>query len=710
MYIIAILSKIILKMLTKNFAKRDLLFLVLSIGASLLIYGSLFNGFFQQDEWLGYARHVLLTGSTLPELAAYAFTPGLGHFTPLTPLLVYFSFSFFGLNYTAHVLITLVLHSLMIFLFYNFSKFFFSLKFAFFSTLLFGLTAASFQGTAWVVADIGTHMSSIFGLLSLIFITNFLVSSKSKFLTLSICTLFVSLLFKELTVGLFVVLPLIIIFWGKLFSKKQKVKYSSIILFTGVIYLTFRIFLLIGLSNQLSTEYSQGTNSVIYNLFTVPIKSISQTLIPVDILKELSFKASLLIKPEIRGDYGSPQFEVFAVKRVLEAISIISSLGLIIFILKFIKSGENKRIALFSIIFIMLNSAIIALAPEKQGIISAIDSRNLYFISIGSSVLLVALLKNLSKTYFIVSFIIILALNTYILTNSLSEFNSRGRVRRDILQEITKSYPLLPNRIIFYTESDTPFYGLPENERVLPFQSGFGQTLLSWYYDKQNFPKVFFESRFLWDIESQGYREFEKLGFGYFRDFEMLAKIIKKRGLPQESVISYRYDSTESLVFDISEEVRGRLTGYFVDKRKLELTEWQVIIDNTTQEVGADETSTELLKDGKRETAWSSISPYSNSQSLTLEFDYKPKIALIRLDAYNNKDQNNVGYKIVLSENGEEWKTVFYSRKYPPDQQGKTDINIKPLPAKYIRIEQVGYHQFSPWIIHEMELYETIEK
>lgn len=690
--------------------KKDLILIFLCTSLPLLMYSSLFEGFFQQDEWLGYARHILLTGSSPLELLSYAFSPSAGHYSPLTPLLVYLSFTLFGLNYNAHVLVSLILQAGVILFFYIFARFFFERKLAFFAALLFGLLAAPYQGTAWVVADLGTHLSSIFGLLSLIFITRYLDTNRKRYFILSVLLLFVSLLFKELALGLFAMIPLMIIFWGKQQTKRQKVTYSLIILSIGALYLLARAVMLISLSEKLDTAYTLGTSRVLYNIATVPIKSISQTVVPADLLKEMSFKVAGLFGSEFTGGWGSPQFEVFAVKRVMEALSIFLSLGLIVLLLAVVKLKQNKKIAIFGIVFVLLNSSVLAIVPEKQGLITAVDSRNLYFVSVGSSFIIISFLASLSKKYFVPVLGVVLLFNVYLLNLYLGQFNERGRIRREILQEVKSMYPAVSDKVVFYTESDASFYGLPESELVLPFQSGFGQTLLSWYYVTQSFPKELLSDRFLWEIDSQGYRETKQIGFGYFRDFELLAKTLKENNLSSETVLSLRYSMDDRKVFNITNEIKGRLAGYFAKKAKIDQKDWEVSLDPTKELEKEEVALLNLLKDGDRETAWRSQKPYDSSLSLTVNLRQMKRIAQIKLDVYNNKDQNNVGYKVLLSRDGLEWNQVFYSKKHPPDVNGIDDLYLNPLPAKFIRLEQAGIHKFAPWVIHEMDLYEASEK
>ena len=146
-----------------------------------------------------------------------------------------------------------------------------------------------------------------------------------------------------------------------------------------------------------------------------------------------------------------------------------------------------------------------------------------------------------------------------ILEKSLTKIGAEGLLRQKILTQIQWEHPVLPSHAVFYFESDRSYYGLPDTEKILPFQSGLGQTLLVWYYKTQKFPSDFFQNNYLWDLESQGYKQIENQGFGYFRDFDLLKQTIDQHQLPLESVIAYRFNSSHNTLFEVSQEIRDRL-------------------------------------------------------------------------------------------------------------------------------------------------------
>lgn len=537
--------------------RKDLKIALLAGFVSILAFLTLLSGFFQQDEWLGYSRSILLTGSGPAELFNYAFAPSSGHYIPFTLLAVYFLYRLFGLNYNIFVVISLILHFTNVVLVYFFTrKLFKDYKMAFLSALIFGVFAPAYQGTAWVVANISTHVASIFALLSMIYI-------QKKKIYLSIVLLITSLFFKEIAIGLFLILPLIILLEAS-YKKQQKKRYVLLLLGAAGVYGLFRLMgLIVGTSSGLPSGGEVSVTKTIYNFLTLPLKSFVQSFIPPGYLRSVSFFFASFFRDEITGGVGSPLFEKFAIKRVFEVLNlgIFALIGF--FILKLYRMKKltltNSTVFLLGVLFIAINSLIYALAPEGSGITSIVDSRNLYFTAIGASIMAVALARLYRKLGYLLLIIFVL-FNFFTLVQSLKVFNERGSVRSRILSVIKESYPDFPDRVVFYLESDTSYYGLPEEDKIPPFQSGFGQTLLAYYWEQEKYPKEFYEGRFLWEISSQGYKQIGPRGFGYYRDFEQLKKSVEENGIQSDWVISFSWSEKDEIFRDISDEVRERLT------------------------------------------------------------------------------------------------------------------------------------------------------
>ena len=536
--------------------KNEKALLVLLLIIVAFAYKGIVGGFFQQDEWFSFTIYFLNRNLNFIDALKFFFAPNIGHYNPLTGVVQHTLFSAWGMNYSKFAVLGLALHLLVVAAFYFLAKLIFKGNkiLAFSSALLFGVLAAPNQAVSWVVADISTLSSSLLGIVSSILFFVFLKKEEGKYLIWSLIVLGVSLLFKEITIGLF---PLFFVIG--LFKRKNKIetKHFLWIAFSGVFYILLRVAMFFAPNvevNELVTQ-SQSTQKLIYNLTTLPLKVLSQTVFPSELIKITAGQTATILPERLTGIPGSPEFEIFVVKRVMEVLSLSIAFLIIIF-------SRRKNIILLGLGWAILNSFIFFLAPEQPNVIFVVDSRNLYFASIGVAVFIIATLHFYSKANLVKFFLLLLPIlffNIYWLGKNLSQFTERGEIRRYILNEITEKHPDLPERVVFYTESDISYYGLPENEKIFPFQSGLGQTLLVWYNRSEAFPDEFFENRFLWEIVDQGYIETGDRGFGYFRDLGLFKKTIEGYNLSEDSVIAFKWNSKTNSLTDITEEIRKRL-------------------------------------------------------------------------------------------------------------------------------------------------------
>lgn len=692
----------------KKFNKSSYALLAI-LGLTFLLYIPSINGFFQQDEWLSFGFRILLERVPFSEILKNIFTPSVGHYQPLTTLVLQTLFSLFHLNFPFYFLTSIFLHLLNIVLVFYLAKEVFKGNFnAYLTALLFGINASGVQATSWVLADVGVHFSTMTAVLSILFFFKFLKGSKQKIFYLCIVFFLISLLFKEITIGLFAVFPLgILIFKGN--TEPERKRCIQILIVTGIIYCLFRlsmIFLPQAYSTDTLVVNSQSTNRLIYNFVSLPIKALAQTIVPQQILPEISKFIGEYLPISITGQKDTPSFDMFVFKKVTELVSgiLFVFVAIILFLIfRYDLKGRLAKLAYFWLGFVFLNSFIYGLAPERSGIIILVDSRNLYFILIGSVILTIAAIEKFSKGNKIkmaALLIPLLGLNIFYSNKILTATAKEGSSRKAILKTLKNSYPTLPRKVIFYTESDKSFYGLPESERILPFQSGFGQTLLIWYSGIENFPDEFYKGKFLWAITDQGYIESQGRGFGYFRDFDQFAQSFQLNGLALESVIAFQFDSSDDSLKDISNEIRSRLLGFISKKELLSRDEFLVESDQNEREV-------DLMLDQNLKTIWDSHLPYDHPQSIDIELKIPQPIAQIQLDSGESKDQNKVGFEVQTSKNKKDWKRVFYSKVYPPNGQGKNNIYIEPKEIKFIKILQIGNHPFASWTISELRIFKS---
>lgn len=536
--------------------RKNIFILTLLSVLVVFLYLPIFNNFFQQDEWsafaniykIGYGQYVL-----------DALVPDPGHYVPFARILFAVLFKLFQFDYWKWAGLSLVWHVLNSFLVYLLAKKIFKKDWqAIFSGILFAVFAAGQQAISWVVANGATQGATTLVLLSLIYF----FESKTF---LCILMLILSMLFKEISIGMFTFFPIIIMFQN--YIGKKKILNKKILYFVGaaIFYVVFRYLTFLGIFSDVKAPIiteSQTRREIFYNIATFPIKGISQTIVPQYVFLEASKFIADKLPDGIAGLPGTNFFDNFYLEYVFGnlVLFVFASVTIILaFIFKY-KKGKLTVIAFFGLLFVGINSAIYALSPGRSGFVPIIDSRNLYLPSIGMILFLVSiisLLKNWKWSIVTLSFFAIF--NIAITRLEIMNISNVGKNRLDILNQISRDNLKLRDKQIFYIESDSSYYGLPDEIRILPFQSGIGQTLLVWFSSQSNFPKDFYEGQFLWDLKSQGYKEVGDQGFGYFRNFSLLKEVIKEYNLPIESVVAYSWNSKQEKLTNITSEIRLKL-------------------------------------------------------------------------------------------------------------------------------------------------------
>ncbi|KKR11066.1 MAG: hypothetical protein A2694_01130 [Candidatus Blackburnbacteria bacterium RIFCSPHIGHO2_01_FULL_40_17] len=692
----------------KNLSKFYLNLLILTTVGILtfLLYRDSYQIYFQQDEWLGFAKHMLLERQPVAILFKVAFSNADFHFFPLNFILLDLLYRAFHLNFDPYFYINLSLQAITSFAVYLLSKELFRKSWqSIICVIYFSVMSVGLQAAVWSVPGIGLHLAVIFALFSLICYLKFLKSDRKIFFFFSILSILISLLFKEIAIGLFAILPLVHFLFAKNVNKTKR--YIFIVLLIGITYSLFRISLMLVSPSSGRNESYTSTffpRTILTSMVTLPFLATSQTLIPSYYLIGLSKNIELVLSKNVLGkdiviEYG-PKIEKYTVEFTSALIFILFGC-LTLFVYRRQGHKLKSKVLIFSIAFMVLNSFVYAFSPGRFEQMYVIDSRNLYFISIGTPILLVTLLTGLTKSILKVSLAIIpfLILNIVALQSDLQELYGMDFMRKPILDKVLKENPNLPQKVIFYTESDISYYGLPETERILPFQSGLGQTLLVRYYNSASLPDELLEGEFLWKITEQGYKQVEERGFGYFRDFDLLVKTMNDYNLDKTSVIAYRYDSEKKFVEDITQEVRGRVDGFRARKKMVS----QIKSVSSSRNTG----DILLAIDNNRETFWSSQIPYSLLMTVEVELKEEKRIAQIQIDSYNNKDQDKTSYRVELSVDKNNWEEVFYSQRYSSKGSGIKNLFFKPRFAKYIKIIQSGDHDYAPWVIHELKIFEV---
>lgn len=491
------------------------------------------------------------------------FAPAIGHYVPLTHFFTYVYFQVVKINPFGYALESIASHLLIIFLIYKLSTRFFSSKL---HPLLiagyFAFNASSHQATSWLVADINTHFSTIFALLSMISLFNY------RKIWVSLVFLIIALLFKETPIGLFLILPLGIY----LFNADSKVrKFLDVIkvLIVGLSYFLFRVSMVffhqISATDKIVTK-SQSIYEILVNLFTFPTKILAQLFLPTRLLLSLARSFAQILPQILTGVQGTTAFDKFVEGTALQIIYwviFIAMLAGVYILVNKIRDMESKKAIIFGLSFLFVNSLIYILSPGRPGNIPDVDSRNLYFPLIGVSIFIISFFRLLFKQKTTVLLVVSVCLTTIHVIWLSSEFNTltkAGQEQKTILEQVKRENPVLPPKTIFYMESDKPFYGMADNQKIFPFQMNLGFVLIVWYWPTEKFPKSFGDqTKFLYGLTEEGYREDGDRGIGYFRDFQSLQTAVSKYDLPRECVIAYHYNSETKKTTNITKVIRNKL-------------------------------------------------------------------------------------------------------------------------------------------------------
>lgn len=554
---------------------QKLFFPLALIPIILLAYWDLPKTFFQQDEWWSLAGNIYYQSLGITGII-FSFFPGdaIAHFNPLAKAYAWVTYLLFYTDFKLYAWLSIVLHVFNALLLYHFILFWLrNRKIAFIASLFFAVNSIPSQAVTWVAAANSYEVPLAFILISLIFFHRFLEKEEHRKLNiiLSLLIFFISLLFHENGIFLFLFYPIIFFLYAKSQVKKLLPTFSYGILIFMFIFFLIRIPFFFGLSVSLPlvTDVSHPPVTVYpYRLISIAMKSFAGSIFPEKTLIGISEGLVRIAYPQfITSDKVPNPF--IAQSIVFDLILYVLTVLIICVIVLSMKLTKDKKIkdALFwSLIFVPASLLPYAFVLGKAGYASILEPKFLYVGSIGTSILIAIivylLLMKFSRQKMLRVFILLL-FALYILSHisavrmQIDNLEEIASERKKILNAIKTSYKKLPQKVIFYTQSDTAYYGMPDNEKILPMQVGFGKMLMIWYQKDERFPGCLYEGQFLLNLLEEGYRFCEGRGFGYFRDYGKLAQAIKTNYINSESIIAYSWNGNTKKFIDITQQIRN---------------------------------------------------------------------------------------------------------------------------------------------------------
>lgn len=544
-----------------KYFKQFIPFLVITL-VTFITYWDLPNTFFQQDEW--WAFGLLNKREGIGGIGHFVkdtiLSSGKIHFTPLADIGFYLQYKLFQMNFSFYAFVSIFIHLLNISLVYILVGNILRNKYlAILSALLFAVNSTSHQAVSWVAASLNTQGATLFSLLFYILFLRYLKNKErnKKIITWSLLSLVIGLLFKEL-IAPFVLVPFLYVLYSNKTSTSAKKIFTPFVIFL-FLYLLLRFIMFINAAPVFGTgnvELVQtGAPEYFYRIAILPFRVIAQSLIPTGLLLFLSENLIRLAYPQfVYPDNSVNPFVRETIGYDIVCFFVTATVFFLTFLFFSYFKKRNKVLAKGLIVLLLItvfSAALIIFVPGRAGYVSLIESRHLYSGSFGAAGLLVVMLfgllswisKSKSKIILILAILVITLLNIWKVKSDINELKTVGDSREYILTNIAATYPDLPQKIVIYTQSDTAYYGLAENEKILPVQVGFGWMLLTWYHKNENFPSCLYDTKLFLDIAAQGYKECDGRGFGYFRDYGKFLETIKKENLSPDEIIAYKWDS-----------------------------------------------------------------------------------------------------------------------------------------------------------------------
>ncbi|MEK7497415.1 MAG: hypothetical protein AAB656_00670 [Patescibacteria group bacterium] len=526
------------------------------ISLILVVYLPITKTFYLQDEWLGYGLYLTKGTGMILQSTGSLLGAILGQGRILTNLLYFLFYQYSSLNIfpvavfaiTLHIVNTLVVFLLAKRLFRNTLS-------AFLGSLFFAVNSVSQSAITWSAASVNTLPSTTLILISLILYFKYLKSSRVRWIILSFVTVYLSLLFKETGVFMLLLLPLFSLVYKKQ-TTRDFIKTYWYYLASVFLIVAYRIWGFRSESGDVAL-FLTGSSKYFYESLVVrsilyPLTSFSLSIVPPELFLNFARYLTNVYYPFI----PEAQFILIAQTVVLDVISIVLS-GIIIFIIFMLLKITTPRVKKFVVMWLvfLFVSFLPYIIISKN--FSYLESRYYYLASAVwgvifawvASLIAEKIKSKYIKAAFLIIFILFLYIHASIVIKDINKLVGESQTRINILNQLSEIKPKLDGKknVVLVT-GDTDYY-LPGNK--VPFQQGFGYTLMAVYYPSGNIPREFLKEGYLFDIGSQGIKESGEYAFGYFSNSKELEVEIKRYKIQSDSVLRLYYNSKNGRLMQI---------------------------------------------------------------------------------------------------------------------------------------------------------------
>lgn len=567
--------------------KKETLALLIITCSIIVTYQGLLNNFFEQDEWAVFADMIVFSGFSLDEKIRFLFRSSgvLSHFIPFTTLISYVLFhKVFRFTYEYYALLSIFLHvvnaSLLFLIAKKLSK---NTLIAFFAAMLFGIHKLSSQVIIWIAASIGAELSTLFFLLSMLSYLLYLEQKKQIYFISSIPLFIFSFLFKETSLTLIVAYPFLHFWYTKAKNIQAflatKATYTLLFFPISVVFVfIFKLTLLFVNPHHAPIVVGNSTQFpgiIIVKMIFYPLLALAHIFDPVGYLFTI---ATVFMKAEYpylaQSAIGLRSAETI-VPDVLYLLFSVFVCALLLVTIVASKREEDKRthmVFLFTIALFFISLLPYIPLPRFT---TFLEQRYYYTPHIFSAILISTLfnywcrrlLGTIGIGIYIVLMVSIIMLNYLAINAYLGEKLIVAEKRKVILSQLKEKQPrLVGNKNVFYITGSGSDY-LIEDLKV-PFQSGFGNVLMVWYYDEKHFPSEMVDQGYLYQLDDQGYKEIGSSGFGYYFKIEDMKKDLRQGKFSLDHLSAYSWDDKKQQLGDITQETKDALRRELHEKNQ----------------------------------------------------------------------------------------------------------------------------------------------
>ncbi|HUD20152.1 MAG TPA: hypothetical protein VMR81_06950 [Patescibacteria group bacterium] len=549
---------------------QDIIITTVSLFVTLFSYWNISKLYYLNDEWAQLG--IVKVNGLYASLQSFSLLDILmGNGRVFGTVINNIFFRYFPLNPWPFAIIAFIFHPINSLLVYKISKKLTSNTWISLISWGFFLTCSvSHQALSELTNPVQVLISTFFVLLSLnIFIEYMRTEKGYQFIVSWLCA-YTAFLFKDSTMYTFILLPILFVIF---YSGKRK-----LITFVKLHICQAIIMIVTAVSRVIGYYGSPGINAVAIvkiplwmhfsnNIIMYPLASLSQFLIPYRFMYKIvpwfvriNYPVTMVYVTDPNVVYDLMASDFIAV--------ILSFVLIFLFAYSLFRGVIKRKTALvLGVLYILNFMPIAAFLPWKNA--SYMESRYLYAIAVPASIIFGSIFyslfqfiqvftkRKIEKVILIICAVLFLCLffvkQISIIRREVYANVIRGNNTKNVVSQLTRMVPTLPDKPVIYIGGEGNYGHF--NQKV-PLELGPGYVIMTLYYDQGKIPKSLINQVFLETMASQGYKESEGKGFGYFWDKNQLLELIKNNTISIDQVVALNYSTRDSTFTNITKSFK----------------------------------------------------------------------------------------------------------------------------------------------------------